>query len=237
MRSLRHVRSAVTVIGWLVVATLCCSPLAEAGFVSLYAPARFSPQGAVYLVAYDGGYTLDKSRTDSLTQYLHTHRLPLVGAQVLNDAAGNRRIVLWGFVATPFGKKDAVTKSRRFLHDSSVQVDNRIVIRPELLASNRPSTRSAPPSSSYVPPSVGSLKSYEGQFAGNQQQYQQYQQQGSPDLLTALLPLLAITGAAVLGGVGGGYGSFGLPGTYGSYSPYGPYQPNPGAGYPYGSYP
>src|SRR5437899_792179 len=51
-------------------------------------------------------YKVDTSDTQSLTSYLRQHRLPLVGAQVLTNGAGDRRIVLYGFVATQFGKND-----------------------------------------------------------------------------------------------------------------------------------
>lgn len=239
MRRLTSRSPTLAIVAWLVAVMIFWAPLVEAASIPLGASASFSPPAAVRLVAYNDGYTLDQARTDSLTRYLHTHRLPLVGGQVLTGASGNRQVVLWGFVATPFGKKDAVTKSRRFLRDPSIPVDNRIVIRPELLASNRPSAKSSPSSSSYRPPSVGGLKGYEGQYSSSQsQQYQQYQQQGAPDALTALLPLLAITGLALMGGMAS-YGSYGGPGVYGSYGPYGRYQRYPAypPTYPYGPSP
>ena len=47
------------------------------------------------------GYTKDDSRSEELTNYLKSHRLPLVGAQVLADpSSGQHVIVLYGFVAT-----------------------------------------------------------------------------------------------------------------------------------------
>ena len=57
-----------------------------------------------------------------LTKYLHKNRLPMVGAQVSNTSAGHQ-LMLYGFVATDFGKGDAVTKSKRYLHDPTIAVD------------------------------------------------------------------------------------------------------------------
>ena len=57
--------------------------------------------------AFAQQYTVDRSASDKLTSYLRHHRLPLVGAQVLTAADGGRRLVLYGFVATDFGRKNA----------------------------------------------------------------------------------------------------------------------------------
>jgi hypothetical protein len=54
---------------------------------------------------------------------------------VLSDAAGERRIVLYGFVATEFGKNDAARKALAFVGrpgETAPQVENRIEIRPEI---------------------------------------------------------------------------------------------------------
>ncbi len=80
-------------------------------------------------------YRADQGESQALTHYLKAHRLPLVGAQVLDGSGGNRAVVLYGFVGTDFGKSDAAAKSQRFLAGQSVLVDNRIKVRPELLAS------------------------------------------------------------------------------------------------------
>jgi len=83
-------------------------------------------------------YKVDPADSQSLTTYLRQHRLPLVGAQVLGDAAGNRRIVLYGFVATDFGKNDAAHKALAYIQNSGhagtsvPQVENRIEVRPEI---------------------------------------------------------------------------------------------------------
>jgi hypothetical protein len=83
-------------------------------------------------------YKVDAADSQSLTTYLRQHRLPLVGAQVLGDAAGNRRVVLYGFVATEFGKNDAARKALAYVESGAragtpvPQVENRIEIRPEI---------------------------------------------------------------------------------------------------------
>ena len=84
-------------------------------------------------------YKVDAGDSQSLTTYLRQHRLPLVGAQVLSDTAGNRRIVLYGFVATEFGKSDAANKALAYIKNGAQagtpapQVENRIEVRPELV--------------------------------------------------------------------------------------------------------
>lgn len=174
--------------------------------------------------------------SQSLTGYLHTHRLPLVGAQVLQNPDGSREVVLYGFTATDFGKHDAVTKTRRFLKDREIGVTNRIKVRPELLSLNRKPAASPPPAGSADSSGAGSARDYANQQAGDQQQYlaqqQQYMQQGQAPgqgsgFLTAVVPLL---GLAIIG-LGLASGSFGgnVNPNYGSYPPgYNPY---------YGSYP
>ena len=81
--------------------------------------------------------TVDKTTSDKLTKYLHTHRLPMVGAQV-SDTDSGRHLMLYGFVATDFGKDDAVTKSRRYLHDSSIAVTNNIKVNPQVRHLKKP---------------------------------------------------------------------------------------------------
>ncbi|MGH7933064.1 MAG: hypothetical protein ACREQN_07830 [Candidatus Binataceae bacterium] len=78
-------------------------------------------------------YTTDRARSDSLTAYLRSHRLPLVGAQVMKSDSGGERVMLYGFVATSFGKTDATKQARAFLKQPDTVVENRIVIRPEIV--------------------------------------------------------------------------------------------------------
>jgi len=74
---------------------------------------------------------VDATTSAKLTKYLHKNRLPMVGAQVSNTTSG-RRLMLYGYVATDFGKTDAVTKSKRYLQDSSISVVNNIRVNPQL---------------------------------------------------------------------------------------------------------
>ena len=68
-----------------------------------------------------------------MTNYLRSHRLPLVGAQVLADpSSGQHVVVLYGFVATDFGKSDATTKANAFLHDRTAVIENRVKVDPEI---------------------------------------------------------------------------------------------------------
>ena len=192
------------------------------------------------------GYTNDTARSGRLTSYLQSHRLPLVGAQVLNNSSGNQQVILYGFVATDFGRQDAVDKARRYLHNPDAPVINRISVRPEL-ASGASGSGAPPPSgtsgsSGSSGNELGSVQSYQDQQQQAQQQ-QQYMQssQPSPSALSAIVPLIGMMGLLSMGGSSfgmGSSGSYGYPPSYGS--PYGgmpygsPYSPYGGT--PYGSY-
>jgi hypothetical protein len=80
---------------------------------------------------------VDTTTSTKLTNYLHKNRLPMVGAQISNTSAG-RRLMLYGYVATDFGKDDAVTKSKQYLHDSTIAVVNNIRVNPQLKHLKRP---------------------------------------------------------------------------------------------------
>ncbi len=72
-----------------------------------------------------------------LTDYFKSHDLPLVGATVTDEKNGPQ-VMLYGFVGTPHGKEDAEKKARQALHDPSLQIVNRIIVRPEILTMNTP---------------------------------------------------------------------------------------------------
>ncbi len=78
------------------------------------------------------GGTIDSPDSQGLSDYLKHHSLPLVGAQVVTSPSGGKQVILFGFVASEFGKADAEQKARRYLNDPSMVVDNRIKISPEL---------------------------------------------------------------------------------------------------------
>lgn len=185
------------------------------------------------------------TQSRDLTSYLHSHRLPLVGAQVLRESDGGRRVILFGFTATDFGKQDAVTKARRFLKDREIAVSNRIKVRPELLSLNRKPAASsaAPPTGSSGAPGTGSIRDYANQGNSDTQQYlaqQQYMQQGQgSSALSVLVPFLglAIIGLGLAGGSFSGNvnPNYGYPGYNPYYRSY-PSYPPPGYGSPYGNY-
>jgi len=175
------------------------------------------------------GYTNDTSRSGTLTNYLQNHRLPLVGAQVLANNSGNQQVILYGFVASDFGKQDAADKARRYLHNPNVPVINRIAVRPELAsgasgsapAPGAPQTGASGATGSSGS-ELGSVQSYQDQQQQAQQQ-QQYMQQAPPggaSGLTAIVPLIGMMGMLGMGrGSSFGMGGGGYPPTYGS--PYG----------------
>jgi hypothetical protein len=169
-------------------------------------------------------------RGQALSDYLHNHRLPLVGVQYTNAADGARQVVLYGYVATKFGKSDAEKKVRAIIDDPNVAIVNRIEVRPEI-ASMGGSGNSAESSASASQPN--DLQEYQNQQAlqqyQNQQGLQQYQQQSANNWLSLMLPLL---GFGFGSGFGGGSTSFGFGGSPSPYfgAPYNPYpygQPDP----------
>ena len=96
-----------------------------AGLLALVAIARPRTAGAQ-------NFTVDATASEALTNYLRQNRLPLVGAQIGTASTGARRLVLYGYVATPMGKSDAETKAVAHLGGSPPEVVNHIVIQPEL---------------------------------------------------------------------------------------------------------
>ena len=218
----------------------------------------------VYLpVLRAADYLPNTDQSNRLTDYLHNNRLPLVGAQVLTDSAGDRQVLLYGYTATEFGKSDAASKARRFLQDSGISVSNHIRVQPELLTmKSAPNTAPTQPSES-SPGTPNGVQNYENQAQSNAEQ--QYMNQGAPqymnqsaNMAATLLPLIGLGLALGLGssgigiggsgfgspfggsGFGGGYGGSGYgPNSYPNPGPYGPgpYGPPPYGSSPYGSSP
>ena len=206
------------------------------------------------------GGTIDSPQSQGLSDYLKHHSLPLVGAQVVTSPSGGKQVILFGFVASDFGKTDAEQKARHYLKDPSLVVDNRIKISPELAGSGGssgstvngvPSANAMPSNGSDPYAASGSIQDYQNNEppgaqayqAQGQQQYQQYNS-APPSMLTTILPMLLgggmSFGSGGYGGYGGGYGGFGsgyAPG-YGGYGypTYPPPMPNSGfgaSGFPY----
>ncbi len=194
---------------------------------------------AVPSTARIAGGNVNQGDSRALTDYLKNHQLPLVGAQVIDAPSGSRQVILFGFVATSHGQTDAESKTRNFLKDSAIAIDNRIKVSPEL-AHAAPGPQAAPPPAASPDEfdSMGTAQSYQDQQALEQlEQQQQYQnQQSAPSVLTTLIPLLGLlVGSGSFGG--GSFGGYGSP--YGGYGGYGypPYpSPPPPSGY-YGSSP
>jgi hypothetical protein len=207
--------------------------------------------------------TPDTDQSTRLTDFLHSHRLPLVGAQVLRSPNGGQSVMLYGYTATELGKSNAEKRTHLFLKDSEIPITNRIRVRPELASMRAPSMMS--PSSSSPPPEAGveppppdqlgdmqNYQNYQNQQEGAaQQQYQNqqtqqymYQQNSASSLANTLIPLIGLGLAIGLGGGGSGFGmgvspGFGSPNPYGGYgSPYGGGGyggPNPYGPSPYGA--
>jgi len=76
--------------------------------------------------------SVDTATSQRLTDYLRKHRLPLVGAQVTRDDNRGTQVMLYGYVATSFGRSDAEARARKFMKPGA-QIVNRIEIRPEIL--------------------------------------------------------------------------------------------------------
>ncbi len=195
------------------------------------------------------GGTIDAPQSQALSDYLKHHQLPLVNGQVVNSPSGGRQIILFGFVASDFGKTDAEQKARNYLKDPKLVVDNRIKVSPELSGGPQATgsragyaeSPTADPNDPYG--GAGSIQDYENsQMDPYAYQAQQSQQNGayssSASGMMMALQLLSLFGS-IGGGSGGFHGSYGgfssgySPG-YGSYGypSYPPYPPSSGFGPP-----
>jgi len=197
------------------------------------------------------GYTASQAESQALTDYLKQHRLPLVGAQVLHGPNAQRAVVLYGYVGSEFGKNDATAKATKYLNDPSAQVDNRVKVRPEILAGtgSGPAPGTATASSGGEPDASNADNSaYPGadSYVAQQNEAQQYaqQQQGLQSGVTVsggMVPLAMILGMMALSAASGGSsfsmgpGSSGLSG--GAFGPPPPYNPYPGSASPPRPYP
>src|SRR5207302_893157 len=109
--------------------------------VSTHDPSNSSPYGGAVSTASEStthldttGYSASQRESQALSDYLKQHRLPLVGAQVLHGPDAQRAVVLYGYVGSEFGKSDAAAKAKKYLNDPGVAIDNRVKVRPEILA-------------------------------------------------------------------------------------------------------
>jgi len=176
----------------------------------------------------------DQELGTQLTQYFHDHCLPLVSAQVSRASGGSQQVLLYGFVASDFGKDDAQNKARELLGQNFNDIHNSIMVRPQLAEMTPPQ----PPASSALEGSNPGIPGIPGGIppTGAVQQYQaQGQSGGWSSMLAPLLGGLSIGGG--MGGFGSGMGmGSGImvaPGGMGMYPGYGGYPGYPG----YPSYP
>jgi len=171
----------------------------------------------------------------TLTEYLHNHRLPAVGAQVTVGEDGARTVMLYGFVATQRGFDDAAQRTRDFLHDPYVRIVNRVKIEPEMLALHKQGSQAtsssyssqessgapAPALADNTPPpaDVGDIQQYQAQ----NQSIDPYGMQGQSTTITGSTLLLPLIGGLLTYGL---LNSFG-PSYYSPPSYYVPPSPPP----------
>ncbi len=84
--------------------------------------------------------TRDIDQSTRLTDYLQSHQLPLVGAQVLRFSNQGEVVMLYGYSASELGKNYAEERTRLFLQDPEIPITNRIKIRSELASMESSST-------------------------------------------------------------------------------------------------
>lgn len=102
-------------------------------------------------------YTVDRSASDALTSYLREHHLPLVGASVSKAGDGSTQVMLYGYVATQQGKRNAAARAAKyFKNDPSVALINRITVNPEIRDLGSNSTAAAPDAGMYSAPAGSS---------------------------------------------------------------------------------
>jgi hypothetical protein len=136
----------------------CCLPLANA---IADEPPTSLPAPAARLT--------DAALGAALTDWLHAHRLPVVGASVSSAAGGQREVILFGYTATPFGRRDAEDKTRRLLGAPGFAIANHIQVRPQLRTAHEPAPRSVRPVASestrdnVQPDSMPGVREYEAE--------------------------------------------------------------------------
>jgi hypothetical protein len=222
-----------------IVASACMTPPnpsngaasvggSAAGDPSSIASSTYTPPSTVHPEPLKDG-KVDQAQSQALTDYLKAHRLPLVGAQVLAAPDGRRQVILFGYVATDYGKGDAEAKTRRYIKDPQVTVDNRIKVEPtiaNLKDEDSPDSARA----------QADIQAYENQRYEEQLQQQQLYRYQNPSPMTMVIPFLGFFGGS-FGGGSFGFGGGGIgPGMGGGYYPPPSYRTYPS--YPaYPSYP
>ena len=105
---------------------------------------------ATCAVARADNYVIDQGASDALTRYLHLNSLPMVTAQFSTSPDGIKQLILTGFVATQFGRRDAERIATAYLNDPSVNMVDQILVDPHVedMRSASPGSGSAPGSQS-----------------------------------------------------------------------------------------
>ena len=102
-----------------------------------------------------GNSQVDEYGSHRVTHFLHNHKLPLVGAQVIDNPDGSQELHLFGYVATSFGVQDAQQKAVKYLGDKTIKVVNSIQVNPSLknmaAAPAAPSDNPPPPDNMGIP--------------------------------------------------------------------------------------
>jgi hypothetical protein len=219
-----------------MIASGCLTPpsssstATEVGSTIPEPPTSYTPPSITHPAPLKNAH-VDQAQSTALTDYLKTHHLPLVGAQVLSAPDGERQVILFGFVATDYGKGDAESKTRRYINDPKVTVDNRVKIEPSLA---RPASSSSPDSQNAEASGMSGVQAYESQSYADQIQQQQqmygYQNSG-PSPMATMIPLLGMFGATFGGGSFGMSSGFIGPSFGGGYGGY-PSAPPPSYAYP-----
>ncbi|HTW87562.1 MAG TPA: hypothetical protein VMD75_06115 [Candidatus Binataceae bacterium] len=89
--------------------------------------------GSIATDAIAQTYTVDRTASDALTSYLREHRLPLVGASVSKASDGSSQVMLYGYVATEQGKRNAAKRAEKYFNnDPHITMVNRITVNPEI---------------------------------------------------------------------------------------------------------
>jgi hypothetical protein len=90
-------------------------------------------------------FSQDAGLSRSLTDYLQVDsHFPLVSAQVLSNRMGDRKVILFGFVASTDEKITAELRATEFLSDPWIDIVDQLKIRPELSAAEQQQSALAP---------------------------------------------------------------------------------------------
>jgi hypothetical protein len=144
----------------------------------------------------------------SLTSYLQVEsHFPLARAQVLDNRLGDRKVILFGFVASTDEKITAELRAAEFLGDPWVDIADQLKVRPELRAAGQQQNAVAPPSTGSFtdainPPPAPQTAASTAQTPNDIQAYEeQFQNEMIGPGFGAFAGAVPYLGAATLSGV------------------------------------